>query len=102
MTVAEPRPGYGLDGEELPLLLATPATVADALEVTSNAVWTWSRRRDRNGFPEPIGHTSLGRVQPLYDLNEVLRWREGYRPSRGGAPPGNRNAVGNRSRSRAE
>lgn len=65
--------------------------LAERLGVTPNQVWTWAKRRERNGFPEPVGMRVLkggkgGRPGPVYDLEAVLHWRAHYVPCKGGQP----------------
>ena len=67
----------------------TMAQLADELYVDRRQIHTWFKRRDRNGFPEPIDERPLGtdgRVRYLWELLEVKRWRESYTPRAGGRP----------------
>lgn len=78
--------------------LAAFRDIARVLGVTSNQVYMWHLRRDRNGFPEAV-LCRLVRPQgekkgaPLFVLQEVLDWWASYVPSRGGAPLGNQHAL---------
>lgn len=70
--------------QERPPQLARLMDLARDLGVSTNQVWTWKTRRDRNGFPEPVACTWTpwrdGRFggKDLYDLAEVRRWFRAY------------------------
>lgn len=77
---------------------ATYAQIAHLLGVSRNQVYMWGQRRERNGFPEPVGtyRGSDGRctTSPVFDLNEVVAWYVNYDPKAGaGAPRGNQNGF---------
>lgn len=68
-------------------MMMTMTELAGELHVDRRQVWTWHKRRDRNGFPAPVRTIKrLGREVPVWDLAEVKEWRRGYRPSLGGRP----------------
>lgn len=75
---------------------ATCAQIAQLFGVSNNQVYTWSQRREHNGFPEPVGtyhgHDRRSSQAAVYDINEVIAWYVDYEPRKGGAPAGNRNA----------
>jgi hypothetical protein len=78
---ARPTPIRVEDGRRLGGL----THVGAELGVGGSQVDAWRRRRDANGFPEPVrrgpvtGHADA----ELYDLDECARWRETYVPRRG-------------------
>jgi transposase len=65
--------------------------LADALGVSTNQIYMWFKRSDRNGFPAPKeekGPGERGRRQRnsnLWVANEVLTWHRHYVPSKGGS-----------------
>ena len=70
---------------------------ARALGINKTTAHQWEARRQRNGFPEPVGSTEYwGHAVPLYDDEALLAWWLNYEPSKGGAPKGNRNWAGTR------
>ena len=83
--------------------LVTLTEIAKRLEVTPNQVFMWHCRRERNGFPEAVGHhhptgarrtKGIGRPGKVWRWPEVKAWHDIYTPDRGGAPLGNTNAMG--------
>lgn len=54
-----------------------------AVGVSRQQIWAWYSRRDRNGFPAELREDARGL---LFDLDEVIRWHEGYVPQTGGRP----------------
>jgi hypothetical protein len=75
------------DGEEI--RLGCFAELAPQLGVTINQVWTWYRRRERNGFPAPHSHhrASNGAPNaPHFDIDAVRVWLLYYTPNPGGSP----------------
>ena len=83
----------------------TLTELARLLGVSTNQVWTWHQRREKNGFPEAIGSVIKPRgggrrKAPFFDPDEVVRWHQSYDPyartgehwheRRDGGPPKNR------------
>lgn len=64
---------------ELAKMLSTPER-----PVYRQTVYMWSKRRDRNGFPNPVRNRDRRGVK--YDPAQVKAWFEHYRPSVGGRP----------------
>lgn len=56
--------------------------------VSVRQVDMWYVRRANNGFPEMKGteERRRGVLAPVFDPDEVLRWRKSYVPARGGRP----------------
>jgi len=59
------------------------SVLAAKIGVDRRQVWTWTSRRDRNGFPGPCGNAN---GIDVFDYEAVVRWRARYIPSKGGAP----------------
>jgi hypothetical protein len=73
--------------EMMGMRLATFVDIAKELGTTSNQIYMWYQRRERNGFPEPVLHRSAGNGindAPWFDIDEVLEWRAAYTPRKGG------------------
>lgn len=51
--------------------IADPQEIARRLGVSKQAVWNWGRRRELNGFPNPI---AFG----MYDYEEVYAWYKAW------------------------
>ena len=69
--------------------LSTMAELARELGVTRQQIATWFRRRESNGFPEPVTETTLNDyryVERLWRLAEAKEWHANYVPNRGGRP----------------
>ena len=65
--------------------LLTQADVGRLLGVDRRQVHMWAKRRQHNGFPEPVKTLQRGRSEvPLYDPAQVKNWRRRYVPSNGG------------------
>lgn len=62
--------------------LLTQIEIARELGVSRGQVHMWTKRRERNGFPEPIEDGA----RPRYSRVAVLRWHKKYKPSQGGRP----------------
>lgn len=84
-----------------PTSVANMSQAAHLLMVSTNQIYMWHKRRERNGFPEPIGcviahpgtYKGSGRKRgPLWDVNEIVHWYTHYVPKKGGAPKGNQYA----------
>lgn len=67
------------------------SSVAALLGVTRRQADAYVSRRARNGFPQGVRAEVGGQATWLFDPDEVLVWRAGYRPGHGGAPTGERN-----------
>ena len=75
------------------------AEIAAALSVSRQTVSNWfTRHSDKPGFPEPLFTLAAG---PVYDIDEIVRWKAGYIPQSGNPSlrrrvhPGQRLAVRN-------
>lgn len=65
------------------------ADLAKMLEVSRQQVFTWYKRRESNGFPEPKASVTVNKYRyqkGQWDPEEVLAWRDQYAPSKGGRP----------------
>lgn len=71
--------------------LVGTTSVAALLGTTRKQADAWLSRRATNGFPGGVRAGVGGRETWLFDPDEVLAWRAGYQPGRGGAPTGERN-----------
>lgn len=65
--------------------MLTLTELARLLGVSTNQVWTWHDRRDRNGFPASIGCCIApkggGRKRsPMFDPQTVVEWWVEYEP----------------------
>ena len=63
--------------------------IARHLGVKPNQVFMWYCRRDRNGFPEPVGKRprgANGRPGNVWDWDQVRAWHSNYVPDKGGNP----------------
>lgn len=69
----------------------TQTELAAELGVDRRQVYQWHARRARNGFPEHAREERRRGKTPtkMWDLDEVLRWRQQYVPSLGGRKPRN-------------
>lgn len=54
-------------------------------KISRQQVYTWWKRRSRNGFPERHKAILFGKERDRVDLDEVLAWYPTYEPSKGGA-----------------
>lgn len=72
------------------LELVDHGQMALVLGVSSNQVYMWRQRTIRNGFPDPVAlkpsSSSRKRGRELWLKDEVVGWKMGYRPSKGGRP----------------
>ncbi len=59
--------------------LATLSDIAEALGVSRQTVWNWTRRHA--DFPVPLAHTASG---PVWSVREVERWARARRATRAG------------------
>lgn len=69
--------------------LITMAEAARLLETTRQQVASWFRRRSNNGFPEPVTSEVLNDykyVARYWRPSELVEWRKGYVPDKGGRP----------------
>lgn len=65
--------------------VAKELTVKADQRISRQLVYTWWRRRSRNGFPDRKRVTLPdGRVKYWLDVDEVLKWHASYTPSKGG------------------
>jgi hypothetical protein len=88
--------------------LADSPTLAKALGVSTNQIYMWNQRWERNGFPAPTHHRERGcrpqyapKARWLWVLDEVLEWHRDYTPNRGGAGTHKRNRERNREKENA-